>query len=158
MAPTEDLPDVLRFMQVLWELDHGLNAASKRMLATMGVTGPQRLVIRVLGRSPGSTPGQLARVLRLHPGTVTRLVARLEESRLVKRADDPVDSRRVLLTLTARGRRVDTERTGTVEAAVEGVLERTPARRLAEARALLDDLARALTPGLRTLDNSPGKD
>jgi DNA-binding MarR family transcriptional regulator len=89
---------------------------------------------------------------------VTRLVARLEESGLVKRADDPGDSRRVLLTLTARGRRVDTERSGTVEAVLEGVLQRAPAKRIAEARALLDELARALTPGSRTLDNSSGKD
>jgi DNA-binding MarR family transcriptional regulator len=146
MAQTEELPGVLRFMQVLWELDHGLNAASKRMLATIGVTGPQRLVIRVLGRSPGSTPGQLARVLRLHPGTVTRLVARLEASGLVSRSDDPGDSRRVLLELTARGRRVDTERTGTVEAALDGVLRRAPSRRIAEARTLLEEIARTLAP------------
>ena len=49
-AESTKLGQTLDFMQRLWALDHSLQAASKRMETTMGVTGPQRLVIRVLDR------------------------------------------------------------------------------------------------------------
>ena len=41
----------LRFMQQLWKLVHALDVRSKRMAKTLGVTGPQRLVVRILGQS-----------------------------------------------------------------------------------------------------------
>jgi hypothetical protein len=42
----------LQFMQRMWDLVHALDVRSKRMAKTLGVTGPQRLVVRVLGQSP----------------------------------------------------------------------------------------------------------
>ena len=41
--------ETLQFMQRLWDLVHALDVRSKRMAKELGVTGPQRLVIRVLG-------------------------------------------------------------------------------------------------------------
>ena len=38
---------VLDFMRLLWAVDHALQSASKRMEATFGMTGPQRLVVAV---------------------------------------------------------------------------------------------------------------
>ena len=46
------LPDVLAFMQLLWGVVHGLEKVSKRMSAEIGVTGPQRLALRVIGLFP----------------------------------------------------------------------------------------------------------
>jgi MarR family transcriptional regulator, organic hydroperoxide resistance regulator len=43
------LPNVLQFMQLLWAVDHGLQRASKGMLRRLGVTGPQRLALRLIG-------------------------------------------------------------------------------------------------------------
>ena len=37
---------VLEFMRVVWALDHALQKTSKRMETTLGMTAPQRLVIR----------------------------------------------------------------------------------------------------------------
>ena len=142
----EALPGVLAFLQVLWELDHALNARSKRMHAERGVTGPQRLVVRALGLRPGASPAELARLLHLHPASVTRLVAGLVRRGLVARARDPDDSRRLQLELTARGRRVDAARDGTVEVKVEAVLRRRGARQAAATQALLAELAQALCP------------
>jgi MarR family transcriptional regulator, organic hydroperoxide resistance regulator len=140
------LPEVLSFMRIIWELDHALNARSKRMLAEFGITGPQRLVLRALGVRQGASPTEVARVLHLHPASVTRLVSALAERGLVKRSVDPSDSRRQRLSLTARGRRADAVRGGTAEAAVGTVLLRSGARRVRETRALLADLAGALHP------------
>jgi DNA-binding MarR family transcriptional regulator len=139
-----DLDRTLEFMRVLWELDHGLQKTSKRMGATLGVTGPQRLVLRLVGRAPGISPTALARTLHVDPSTVTVVVARLVESGALVRRADPADARRVRLELTARGRRLDAVRTGTVEAVVRGVLAKASARDVAAARRVLGALADAL--------------
>ena len=62
-----DLGEVLGFMRLLWAVAHGLNSASKQMQARMGITGPQRLVLRIIGHYQRISPGDLARVLQLHP-------------------------------------------------------------------------------------------
>src|SRR5690242_13738362 len=60
-----ELTGTLHFMQLLWELHHNLQARSKRMESTHGVTGPQRLVLRLVARYPGMSAGELAALLRL---------------------------------------------------------------------------------------------
>src|SRR5206468_4578402 len=61
---------VLDFMRLLWAVDHALQSASKRMEATFGVTGPQRLVVRIVGRFPGIAAGRVAQILHVHPSTL----------------------------------------------------------------------------------------
>ena len=58
-----ELTGTLHFMQLLWELHHNLQARSKRMESTHGVTGPQRLVLRLVARYPGMSAGELAALL-----------------------------------------------------------------------------------------------
>ena len=113
-----DLPDVLQFMRLLWAVVHGLERISKRMAGDVGVTGPQRLVLRVVGLLPGISAGDLATVLHVHPSTLTGVLQRLVAQRLLARGDDPTDRRRAVLRLTKRGTRVNATRQGTVEAAI----------------------------------------
>jgi MarR family transcriptional regulator, organic hydroperoxide resistance regulator len=124
MERPQPLGETLQFMQHLWDLVHALEVQSRRMARVLGVTGPQRLVIRVLGRSPGSTAGDLAEILGLHPSTITGILKRLEDQAMLERKIDAEDRRRVRFRLTAKGRRVDRERKGTVEAAVRRALAR----------------------------------
>jgi DNA-binding MarR family transcriptional regulator len=102
-----DLPDVLQFMQLLWAVVHGLEKTSKRMAGDIGITGPQRLALRVVGLLPGVSAGDLAATLHVHPSTLTGVLRRLTRQRLLQRDDDPRDRRRALLRLTARGSRVN---------------------------------------------------
>jgi DNA-binding MarR family transcriptional regulator len=95
-----ELPDVLQFMQLLWAVVHALERTSKRMSGEIGVTGPQRLVLRVVGLSPGLSAGDLAAVLHVHPSTLTGVLQRLVSQRLLARSDDPRDRRRAILRLT----------------------------------------------------------
>jgi DNA-binding MarR family transcriptional regulator len=144
-APTErDLGGVLQFMQSLWAVDHELQSASKRLEADAGVTGPQRLVIRIVGRFPDLTAGEVSEILRLHPSTLTGVLKRLADHGLVERRPDPADGRRVRLRLTARGRAVDAVRGGTVESAVRRALGRLPPRSVDAARDVLELLATEL--------------
>lgn len=69
-------------MRLLWSIEHGLQRASKRMEAALGVTGPQRLVLRVLDQSPEMTAQGLAQLLHLHPSTVTGILQRLEKKEI----------------------------------------------------------------------------
>jgi len=121
-----DLGPVLEFMKQLWAVDHGLQTISKRLESQHGITGPQRLVVRIVGRTPGISAGALAQILRMHPSTLTGILRRLETRGILTRKSDPNDARRALFALTARGRKVDTLKTGTVEAAVRRVLARQP--------------------------------
>ena len=119
-----DLGPVLGFMKALWALDHALQSASKRMEGTLGVTAPQRLVLRIVGRFPGISAGEVSDILHLHPSTLTGVQQRLVERGLIVRRADPGDARRALLELTAKGRGVDGLRSGTAEAAVRRALRR----------------------------------
>ncbi|WP_437693451.1 MarR family winged helix-turn-helix transcriptional regulator [Sorangium sp. So ce176] len=140
------LGEVLDFMKLLWAVDHGLQSTSKRMEAKMGVTGPQRLVIRIVGRYPGISAGQLAEIMQLHPSTLTGVLKRLQERGVIERRADPKDGRRALLGLTTRGRELDSLRTGTVEAAVRQALKAMPRRKLEAAQDVLAAVAEALQP------------
>jgi DNA-binding MarR family transcriptional regulator len=138
------LPGALEFMQTLWALVHALERTSKRMANDVGVTGPQRLVLRVLGLAPRSSAGTLASTLHVHPSTLTGVLERLVAQRLVARATDPQDRRRAVLTLTSRGERINATRKGTVEAAVIRALDGVNGRDHAAAMRVLRRLASCL--------------
>jgi DNA-binding MarR family transcriptional regulator len=116
--------ETLQFMQRLWALTHALEVCSKRMAKTLGVTGPQRLVVRMIGQTPGLPARDLATTLGLHPSTLTGILARLEAQGLIRREVDGADRRRTQFELTPAGKRVDKERKGTVEAAIRRALTR----------------------------------
>jgi DNA-binding MarR family transcriptional regulator len=138
------LGKVLDFMRLIWTLDHGLQSLSKRMQSSIGLTGPQRITLRVVGRRPGISAGALSDILRLHPSTLTGILHRLERRGLVRRTRDPEDRRRAQLALTARGRQLNVSTPGTVEAVVKRVLAGIPETRLRPAAELLAAVAAAL--------------
>src|SRR5574339_470186 len=112
------LPDSLRFMKLLWALSHGLDRTSKHMARRLGVTGPQRFVLRIVGLMPGLSAGDLAAMLHVHPSTLTGILQRLVSQQMLVRAPDAKDRRRAVLHLTAKGARINAAASGTVEAAV----------------------------------------
>lgn len=131
-------------MRVLWAVHHGLAATSKKMGAELGVTGPQRLVIRIVGRSPGISAGELAEILHVHPSTLTGILSRLVERGLIQRKSDTADARRALFSLTAKGRRIDSIQSGTVEAKVRASLASVQEDKVQAAREVLSTLASRL--------------
>src|SRR5262245_57329782 len=122
----QPMGETLQFMQCMWDFVHALDVRSKRMMSTIGVTGPQRLVIRLVGQKPGQTASDIASMLGKHPSTLTGVLARLEQRNLISREIDPEDRRRARFTLTSAGKRIDRERRGTVEAATRRALGRVP--------------------------------
>ncbi len=98
---------VLEFLRALWGLNHALESASRRMKGRLGVTGPERMVVRLVGRSPRISAGHLARILQVHPSTLTGLLKRLVARGILARTADAADARRAS---PASARRASTPR------------------------------------------------
>ena len=142
--------DAIDFLRLVWAVDHALQRRSKSMAATLGITGPQRLVIRIIGRFPSIHARQLADILHLHPSSFTALLKRLERRDLVRRWPDERDRRRWLLGLTRQGQALNRETPRTIEAAVQRMLKTTTRDDLDVTRAVLGKLARELDGGGRS--------
>ncbi len=138
------LDATLSFMRTLWGLHHELRLGSKRMHTRFGLTGPQRLVVRIIGHLPGASAGSVSAALNLHPSTLTAILKDLEGRGLVKRRAHAKDRRRAILQLTAKGRRIDRLQTGTVEASVREAMRALPRRKVQITEEVLTALAKQL--------------
>ena len=138
------LGSALDFMRLLWATDHGLQRRSKRMEVELGVTGMQRVVIRLIGRFPAVTAGGLADLIHVHPSTLTGVLQRLVARGFVARARDATDARVAHFSLTGEGTKIDGSQAGTVEAAVRRALGRLDPAQVDGARVVLSVMAEEL--------------
>ena len=76
----------------------------KPLLAPLGLTYPQYLVMLALWEDDGVTVSALGERLHLDSGTLTPLLKRLEAAGLLARQRDSDDERRVRIALTPAGR------------------------------------------------------
>lgn len=90
----------------LYSASMAINRTYKPLLDKLGITYPQYLVLNVLWEEDGITIGSIAERLSLESSTVTPLVKRLEASLFVTRTRNRDDERRVLVSLTQRGRKL----------------------------------------------------
>ena len=116
-------------------------AEADRRLAGRGETVVTWQVLSALQRSGPSAQNELAQNIGQHPTGMSRLLEELEQARLVRRARDRSDRRKILVEPTARGRAFLEQGRPLVDAAVEEVL--APLDRL-ERRTLRDLLWRML--------------
>ncbi len=70
----------------------------------LGVRVGQDMVLLRLWKEDGLTPSELASRLRVEPGTVSKVLSRMEKADLVTRRRDPEDARSFKVYLTERGR------------------------------------------------------
>ena len=84
------------------ETAHALRKAFDRRAVGLGVTRAQWKVLFRLTRQPGLRQNELADLLDVEPITLSRIIDRLEEGGLVKRAADPADRRAWRLHVTAQ--------------------------------------------------------
>ncbi len=125
-----------------------LQRRSKWLAGRRGVTGPQRLALRIIGHMPHVSAGLLATTLKLHPSTLTGVLQRLERRGFLTRRVDGSDRRRVHLDLTDRGRAATRPLRGSVEDAVTQVLGREDPREVRATADLLRSLVRELEAGI----------
>lgn len=113
----------------------GISAPRLSALSALVLAGPQRI-------------GELARLERVEPPTMTRLVDGLERDGYVARTADPDDARAVRVEATARGRDALAEGRRRRVAAFTELLGSLPHRELAQLARGVDALERVLVaPG-----------
>jgi DNA-binding MarR family transcriptional regulator len=108
---------ILRSYQLL---NDQVNGVMKRH----GFTFVQYQVLAWLETDPESslTLSWISKTLRIPPATVTDIIDRLEDERLVRRVPHPSDARTTLAVITAKGRKAATEATRELnESVYEGI-------------------------------------
>lgn len=95
-----------RIVLALRRITHEVDAYSRKLVSEYNITGPQLLCLYYIANHNLSTLSQISQQLSLSASTVNGIIDRLTAKSLVtrKRAED--DRRKVLLTLTAKGRQV----------------------------------------------------
>lgn len=108
-----------------YRLHRGISDLYRPILAELGLTYPQYLVMLVLWEQEPMTVGGLGERLHLDSGTLSPLLKRLEASGLVLRTRSHADERSVDVSLTAAGAKL---RDGVkdVPARIGGCLAATP--------------------------------
>ena len=87
----------------LYSTHHAVGQVYKPLLAPLGLTYPQYLVLTILWEGDGVTVGFISERLHLESSTLTPLIKRMEIQGLVARKRDTEDERRVRVMLTDSG-------------------------------------------------------
>ncbi|OZB61686.1 MAG: MarR family transcriptional regulator [Lysobacterales bacterium 13-68-4] len=88
----------------LYSAQLAMTKVYRKLLADLGLTYPQYLVMLVLWEADGVTVSQIGERLFLDSATLTPLLKRLEAAGLVQRQRATEDERQVVVSLTAEGR------------------------------------------------------
>jgi DNA-binding MarR family transcriptional regulator len=107
----------------IYQAGHAFNRMYRTVLADLGLTYPQYLVMLVLWQEDDRTVKAIGEKLFLDSGTLTPLLKRIEAAGLVSRRRDAEDERQVRVTLTDRGRALRAE-AGDVPEAIFCALDR----------------------------------
>lgn len=86
-------------------LHRSVDAALEKHSLTLGLFDILG-TLRRNGKKGGMTPGQLLKSVVLSSGGLTSRLDKLEAAGLIERGDDPADRRGVVVSLTAKGKRV----------------------------------------------------
>lgn len=88
---------------------HAFTRAYKPILDKVGLTYPQYLVMLVLWEQAELPVKTIGEQLDLDSGTLSPLLKRLEQSGMIKRTRDARDERQVIVSLTPKGRSMQSE-------------------------------------------------
>lgn len=127
-----------RALNALRHFVRALAGSSRVVESSTGISGAQLFVLRTLAEcSAPVSVNELAELTLTHQSTVSGVVARLTEKRLVKRTRAKDDARRVELAITVRGRKFLNDAPPTVQSQlVRGIATLSPAHRTVLADAL----------------------
>lgn len=107
LLPAEALHLDRQLCFALYSASLQMTKVYKPLLAELGVTYPQYLVLLVLWEQDDRTVSELGDRLFLDSGTLTPLLKRMEAAGLVDRRRDDTDERVVRITLTDDGRALE---------------------------------------------------
>ena len=131
--------ELVDVVDAVLQASRALVAVAARSLARVegNVTLQQYRAMVVLASRGPQTAGVLADSLGIHLSTLTRLCDRLVGKGLITRQEEPANRRRVLLSLTPRGKRLVRSVTSTWRDEIASILRRVPPVQRAELVAAL---------------------
>ncbi|MCC6929357.1 MAG: MarR family transcriptional regulator [Gemmatimonadaceae bacterium] len=131
-------------MDALRRLVRVLSASARTTARGASISGAQLFLLRQIAAAPGLSISELAARTLAGQSTISEVMARLVERRLVVRATHADDARRSALTLTRTGRALVARHSATAqERLLLGLAAMTDAERWAVAGALEQWLERA---------------
>jgi MarR family transcriptional regulator, transcriptional regulator for hemolysin len=126
-----------------------LRTYADQLARQFGISRAQWGVLVRLDRSEGLKQSELAEILDLQPISLTRLLDRLAEARLIERRADPNDRRANRLFLTPAARpmldRLATLGSGMMETVLDGIDVKSVERMLNELGLMKENLRRAIS-------------
>lgn len=91
-------------LKALRRILRATEGGNRKLAAATGLTPSQLLVLREIDADTAVTPGVVAQKLQFSHATITAIVDRLVELDLATRSRSDQDKRRMLLTISDRGR------------------------------------------------------
>ena len=88
---------------LVYSTNLALNQLYRKLLAPLGLTYPQYLVMLVLWEKDGLTVSEIGEKLFLESSTLTPLLKKLQSHGIVNRERSTKDERQVIISLTAQG-------------------------------------------------------
>ena len=110
----EEHPQLLLDNQLcflIYSTNLALNQVYRQLLAPLGLTYPQYLVMLVLWEKDQLTVSDIGERLFLESSTLTPLLKKLEVASLITRKRSSKDERQVIITLTAQGQALQLQAT-----------------------------------------------
>jgi DNA-binding MarR family transcriptional regulator len=111
-----------------------------------GITGAQLFALQQIADHPDASVNDIAARTFTHQSSVSVVIKRLVEGRLVAKLPAREDRRRTRLTLTAKGKRALARVRGTVQEDLVAAISHLPTRDRRTLARLMTSLARAVAP------------
>jgi DNA-binding MarR family transcriptional regulator len=137
-------------MNAIRKIIHALEVSSHASQKGIGISGAQLFVLQILASGEVMSVNELAARSCTHQSSVSVVVSRLVEAKLVKRSASTADGRRLDLSVTAAGRRLMRSHIVTPQERIIAALARLAPARLHELRTLLEEVI-----ALSDLDSAP---
>jgi len=131
-------------LYVIKQVELAVRAHLDELVRPASLTVSQYTALTVLERHPDMTSAQLARYSFVTSQSMADMIAPLLTRELIDRRADPVDRRRLVLSLTARGRRLLRSYQPKVAALEQGMVRSLTASQVDELTHLLLACRRAL--------------
>lgn len=140
LIPDSATSDSQAVIDYIRRIVHALEVGSRAAQQSVGLSGAQLFVLQTLAAKGAMSVNELAAHSRTHQSSVSVVVSRLVQAKLVKRAASKDDARRLELSVTRAGHRVLKSSFVTPQARLINSLQHLEPERLAQLRSLLGEI------------------
>lgn len=140
VSVVESTSDSQAVIDCIRQIVHALELGSRAAQKSVGLSGAQLFVLQTLAGSTAMSINELAARTHTHQSSVSTVVSRLVEAKLVKRVASRRDARRAELTVTPAGRHILAADFVTPQQRLVAALGRLPDERVADLRSLLEEV------------------